>query len=98
MVITNAQIALQHALNAVELRLLAVNAQPVTICQDPHVLVVTLVNTPLLNQPPHLHASVARKPTVRLVLHLPIPRPVPPVILDTISLEAPARLVHLPTV
>lgn len=98
LVITNAQLALQHALNAVELRTLAANAPPLTICQYPHVILVVLLNIPLLNQPPHLHASIVRKPTVRLVLHLLSRRPVPPVMMDTISLEVPARLAQTPNV
>lgn len=96
MVITHAQLAINHALNAVDLKPHALNAQPVPICRVAHVSLAALVNMPLLNQLPQEHASAARKPTVRLVLHLLTPRPVPSVQMDTISLEVPARLVQTP--
>jgi len=97
MVITNAQPAINPALHAVELRPPVSHAQPVPICQDPHAQLVALANMPLLSQFPHLHVSVARKPTVRLVLHPRCPALVPLVTMDTILLQAPARLV-CPTV
>jgi len=97
MVKTNAQLAINHALHAVELRPPVSHAQPVPICQDPHAQLVALANMLLLSQHPHLHVSVARKPTVRLVLHPLISKHVPLVVMDTISLQVPARLV-CPTV
>jgi len=63
-----------------------------------HAQLVTLVNMPLLNQLPQVHASVVRKPTVKLVLHLLTSRHVPPALIVTISLQAPASLVQSPTV
>jgi len=52
----------------------------------------------LLNQLLQDNASVARKPTVKLVLHPLCLAPVPPVWIDTISVEAPARLVQIANV
>jgi len=90
--------ALKDALSALETRTLVLNALPATIYQDLHAKLVMLVNTPLLNPLPQDHASIARKPTVRLVPHLLTSRLVPPVTIFTISLEVPARLVPSPTV
>jgi len=93
MVITNVQLAQQHAINAVELRTYALNAQPIPIYQEPHAYLVPLVYMHLLNQLTQLHASLVRNSTVKPVLHLSPPRPVPPVTINIISPQAPARLV-----
>jgi len=59
---------------------------------------VGLVNILLLNRPLQDNASLVRKPTVKLVLHPLCPAPVPLVWIDTISVEATARLVQIANV
>lgn len=90
--------ALKDALSVLETRTHALNALPATIYQDLHAKLVMLVNMPPLSQLPQDHALVARKPTVKLVPPLLTSRLVPPVTINTIFLQAPARLVQLATV
>jgi len=92
----NAQMtAIQDVINVLEIRTHVLNALPATICQDPHVPLVDLVNILLLSQLPEDHVSIVRKPTVKLVLPLTPPRPVLSVWIRSISLTVPARLVPI---